>query len=38
MTDQGKYLHACHGLTAATRGPLQLTLPAAACRSGWPGR
>ena len=28
MTDQGKYVHACHGLTGATRGPLQLTLPA----------
>ena len=28
MTDQGKYVHACHGPTAATRGPLQLTLPA----------
>ena len=28
MTDQGKYVHACHGPTAATWGPLQLTLPA----------
>jgi hypothetical protein len=28
MTDQGKYVHACHGPTAAARGPLQLTLPA----------
>jgi anti-sigma regulatory factor (Ser/Thr protein kinase) len=28
MTDQGRYIHACHGQTGATRGPLQLTLPA----------
>ena len=28
MTDQGKYVHACHGPTGATRGRLQLTLPA----------
>ena len=28
MTDQGRYVHACHGRTGATRGPLQLTLPA----------
>jgi len=28
MSDQGRYGHACHGRTGATRGPLQLTLPA----------
>ena len=28
MTDQGKYVRACHGPTGATRGRLQLTLPA----------
>ena len=28
MTDQGKYVHACHGPTGATRRRLQLTLPA----------
>ena len=28
MTDQGRYGHAGHGRTGATRGPLQLTLPA----------
>ena len=28
MTDQGKYVHACHGPTGATPGRLQLTLPA----------
>jgi serine/threonine-protein kinase RsbW len=28
MSDQGRYAHACHGRTGATRGHLQLTLPA----------
>jgi hypothetical protein len=28
MTDQGRYVHACHGRTGATRRHLQLTLPA----------
>jgi len=28
MSDQGRYGHACHGRTGATRGPLQLTLSA----------
>jgi serine/threonine-protein kinase RsbW len=28
MTDQGRYGHACHGRTGATRGRLQLTLQA----------
>ena len=28
MTDQGRYVHACHGRTAATRRHLQLTVPA----------
>ena len=34
MTDQGRYVHACHGRTGATRGHLQLTVPA----SGQPVR
>jgi hypothetical protein len=34
MTDQGRYVHACHGRTRATRRHLQLTLPA----SGLPVR
>ena len=34
MTDQGRYVHACHGRTGATRRHLQLTLPA----SGLPVR
>ena len=28
MSDQGKYVHACHGRTGAARRHLQLTLPA----------
>ena len=28
MTDQGRYVHACHSRTGATRRHLQLTLPA----------
>jgi len=28
MTDHGRYVRACHGRTGATRGHLQLTLPA----------
>ena len=28
MTDQGRYVHACHGRTGAARRHLQLTLPA----------
>jgi serine/threonine-protein kinase RsbW len=28
MTDQGRYIHACHGRTGAARRHLQLTLPA----------
>ena len=34
MTDQGRYVHACHSQTGATRRHLQLTLPA----SGQPYR
>ena len=34
MSDQGRYVHACHGRTGATRRHLQLTLPA----SGQPVR
>ena len=34
MTDQGRYVHACHRRTGATQGHLQLTLPA----SGQPVR
>ena len=34
MTDQGRYVHACHSRTGATRRHLQLTLPA----SGQPVR
>ena len=34
MTDQGRYVHACHSRTEATRRHLQLTLPA----SGQPVR
>ena len=28
MTDQGRYVHACHGRPGAARHPPQLTLPA----------